>query len=312
MIYTVTLNPSLDYLVTTEGFQPGRVNRTRTERIVPGGKGINVSLVLAALGVESAALGFLAGFTGEEIQRSLKEQGIRTEFLVVEQGFSRINMKLRDGVSSEETEVNGIGPVVTTVDLEALMRQLDRLQKGDTLVLAGSIPGALPDTIYQDICERLQGRGIRLVVDTTGDRLMKVLPYHPFLIKPNHHELGDLFQVELRTREEVIPYAVKLRELGAVNVLVSLGKQGAVLAAEDGQVYQASAPEIPGEKIKNAVGAGDSMVAGFLSAMEYGETGDPDYKEGLAMGLCAGSASAYSEELATAEEVKYLRSRFSF
>ena len=309
MIYTVTLNPSLDYLVTAEVFVPGRVNRTNTERLLPGGKGINVSLVLAELGVETVALGFLAGFTGEEIQRTLRERGVQTDFLWVGQGFNRINVKLRDASSAEETEINGNGPVMGQKELAGLFAQLEQLSSEDTLVLAGSIPGSLPDTVYQDICEKLSDRGVRLVVDTTGKRLLNVLACHPFLIKPNHHELGELFGLELHRQEDVVPYAKKLQEQGARNVLISMGREGAVLVTEEGQVYQAPAPNPPGRQVKNAVGAGDSMVAGFLAALEGGKS---DYREALAMGLCAGSASAFSEELATREEVLELRSQFQF
>lgn len=321
MIYTVTLNPSLDYIVSVPDFRRGRVNRTGSERMYPGGKGVNVSQVLANLGHRSVALGFLAGFTGAEIEKQLQTRGIQTAFVQVKEGMSRINIKLQtrkgapEEAGIEETEINGAGPVVRPEELELLLGQLERLMPGDVLVLAGSIPSALPDTIYQDICRLLTGRGVHIVVDATGSLLMKVLEYRPFLIKPNHHELGELFGVELTDREEVVPYAKKLQELGAQNVLVSMGSRGAVLVAEDGKVYSSPAPKgVPGSQVKNAVGAGDSMVAGFLAGLleEGGEIagGAYDYREAFEMGLCTGSASAFSEELATREEVEALRAAF--
>lgn len=294
MIYTVTFNPSLDYIVSVENFQMGLTNRTTLESMFPGGKGINVSIVLKNLGIDNTALGFYAGFTGEEILRQIKEYGIKSEFILIEDGFSRINVKLK---SSDGTEINGSGPKIGEEKIEQLMERLLQLEDGDTLVLAGSIPASMPDDIYRKILERLKEKKIRIVVDATKDLLLNVLDYHPFLIKPNNYELGEIFGVELKTREEVIPYAKKLREKGAVNVLVSMAGEGAVLAAEDGMIYQSLAPK--GE-LKNGVGAGDSMVAGFLAGwMEKKE-----YKHAFYMGLAAGSASAFSENLATRKEVE--------
>lgn len=294
MIYTVTFNPSLDYIVSVENFQMGLTNRTTLESMFPGGKGINVSIVLKNLGIDNTALGFYAGFTGEEILRQIKEYGIKSEFILIEDGFSRINVKLK---SSDGTEINGSGPKIDEEKIEQLMERLLQLEDGDTLVLAGSIPASMPDDIYRKILERLKEKKIRIVVDATKDLLLNVLDYHPFLIKPNNYELGEIFGVELKTREEVIPYAKKLREKGAVNVLVSMAGEGAVLAAEDGMIYQSLAPK--GE-LKNGVGAGDSMVAGFLAGwMEKKE-----YKHAFYMGLAAGSASAFSENLATRKEVE--------
>lgn len=292
MIYTVTFNPSLDYIVAVENFACGTVNRSIDEKIFPGGKGINVSMVLKNLGFENTALGFLAGFTGDRVEQLLEEKGITTDFIPVA-GMSRINVKL---CSNEETEINGRGPVIAAADIEVLYEKLDALKADDILVLAGSIPSTMPTTIYMDIMQHLQGRGIRIVVDATKDLLKNVLAYQPFLIKPNNHELGELFGVELTTKEEVICYAKKLQEQGARNVLVSMAGAGAVLVAEDGSVYQAEAPK---GIVKNSVGAGDSMVAGFLAGyLEHG-----NYKEAFKMGICAGSASAFSEELATKNEV---------
>lgn len=294
MIYTVTFNPSLDYIVSVEDFKLGLTNRTSSELILPGGKGINVSTVLGNLGIENTALGFLAGFTGKEIERRLKEMGVASDFIEINEGVSRINLKLK---SIDGTEINGSGPVISPEDVEKLMEKLDKLGEGDVLFLAGSIPTSMPDDMYQKIMAKLDGKGVMIVVDATRDLLLNVLEYHPFLIKPNNHELGDIFGVKLSEREEVVPYAKKLQEKGAVNVLVSMAGKGAVLLAEDGSVYAAEAPK---GTLKNGVGAGDSMVAGFLAG--YGESGD--YEHAFRMGLAAGSASAFSEQLATKDEIK--------
>ncbi len=293
MIYTVTFNPSLDYFVTMDNFSLGRTNRTVTESMMPGGKGINVSAVLHNLGVDTTALGFIAGFTGEEILRKTMEMGFGCEFIRLNDGYSRINMKLKD---YDGTEINGKGPDITAKELEQLLTRLDSLKAGDGLVLAGSIPGSIPASIYRDICERLSGKGILFVVDATEKLLLNVLEYRPFLIKPNHHELGEIFGVELTSREEVVPYAKKLKEKGARNVLVSMSDKGAVLVAEDGQVYMLPAPQ---GRLINAVGAGDSMVAGFLAGWMQRH----DYAHAFRMGVAAGSATAFSELLATEEEI---------
>ena len=219
MIYTVTFNPSLDYIVSVENFRLGLTNRTSSELMLPGGKGVNVSTVLMNLGIENTALGFVAGFVGDEIIRRLEEMGVQNGFIRIEEGVSRINLKLK---SIDGTEINGQGPVISPEHVEELMKQLDRLGEGDVLFLSGSIPSSMPDDAYQKIMERLDGRGVQIVVDATKDLLLNVLEYHPFLIKPNNHELGEIFGVELKTREEVIPYAKKLQEKGAVNVLVSM------------------------------------------------------------------------------------------
>lgn len=259
MIYTVTFNPSLDYIVSVDNLTLGAVNRTNREIINPGGKGINVSLVLRNLGVDSTALGFMAGFTGEEISRRLEEQGIKSDFIRVENGLSRINVKVR---SNEESEINGMGPAIADGDIEKLYEQLEFLKDGDILVLAGSIPSVMPETMYSDIMNRLSGKKLKIVVDATRDLLVNVLKYHPFLIKPNNHELGEIYGVSLETRDDVVPYARKLQEEGARNVLISMAGEGAVLLTEDGQVYQSEAPE---GVVQNSVGAGDSMVAGFVA-----------------------------------------------
>lgn len=293
MIYTVTFNPSLDYIVSMKSFDMGMTNRTTQEQMLPGGKGINVSTVLTNLGHENTALGFVAGFTGDEIIRRLEEMKLRNDFIRIDNGFSRINVKLKD---YDGTEINGMGPVIDEASLKKLMDQLQTMKEGDTLVLAGSIPESMPSTIYHDIMEQLQGKGIRFVVDATQKLLMNVLPFHPFLIKPNNHELGEIFGVELKTRESVVPYARKLQEQGAVNVLVSMAGEGAVLLDENGEVHMHEAAK---GKLVNAVGAGDSMVAGFIAGYEEKK----DYEHAFRMGISAGSASAFSELLATKEEV---------
>lgn len=297
MIYTVTCNPSLDYIVSVEDFKLGMTNRTSREQMLPGGKGINVSIVLRNLGVESTAFGFLAGFVGAEIQRRMEETGCVTDFIPLEEGNSRINVKLR---SIDGTEINGQGPDISKQKVEELFAKMDKLKEGDVLVLAGSIPSSMPSTMYSDMMERLQGRNVMTVVDATNDLLLRVLQYHPFLIKPNNHELGEIFGVTLKKREEVVPYARKLQEAGARNVLVSMAGEGAVLVAEDGSVYSRPAPK---GVLVNGVGAGDSMVAGFLA----GWMKEHSYEEAFYMGLSAGSASAFSEFLATREEVMQVR-----
>lgn len=294
MIYTVTFNPSLDYIVSVEDFKLGLTNRTNSELLLPGGKGINVSTVLMNLGIESTALGFVAGFTGDEIVRRLEQMGVRNGFIKIEEGFSRINLKLK---SIDGTEINGQGPVIGETKVQSLMTQLDELGEGDVLFLSGSIPASMPDDAYQKIMERLDGKGVQIIVDATKDLLMNVLPHHPFLIKPNNHELGEIFGEELKSRESVVPYAKKLQEMGAKNVLISMAGEGAVLVAADGTVYEAPAPK---GTLVNGVGAGDSMVAGFMA----GWMEKQDYEYAFHMGVAAGSASAFSENLATKEEIQ--------
>ena len=296
MIYTVTFNPSLDYIVSVEDFKLGLTNRTSSELILPGGKGINVSTVLGNLGIENTALGFLAGFTGKEIERRLKEMGVASDFIEINEGVSRINLKLK---SIDGTEINGSGPVISPEDVEKLMEKLDKLGEGDVLFLAGSIPTSMPDDMYQKIMAKLDGKGVMIVVDATRDLLLNVLEYHPFLIKPNNHELGEIFDVELLTRESVVPYAKKLQEKGARNVLVSMAGEGAVLIDENGREYMSPVPK---GKVVNAVGAGDSMVAGFIA----GYLEKKDYEYAFHMGIASGSASAFSEQLATRAEVEAL------
>lgn len=293
MIYTVTFNPSLDYIVSVKDFKLGLTNRTDSELMLPGGKGINVSIVLKNLGIDNTALGFVAGFTGEEVVKRLEKFGVKNGFLEIPEGFTRINVKLK---SIDGTEINGQGPSISEEKIEQLMTRLDEMGEGDVLFLSGSIPASMPDDTYQKIMERLKGKGVLISVDATQELLLKVLPYHPFLIKPNNHELGEIFGVELKTRESVVPYGKKLQEMGAENVLVSMAGEGAVLIASDGQVYDAPAPK---GILKNGVGAGDSMVAGFMA----GWLERKEYQHAFYMGVAAGSASAFSEQLAVKEEI---------
>lgn len=296
VIYTVTFNPSLDYIVSVKDFRPGMTNRTSSELMLAGGKGINVSIVLGNLGIKSTALGFIAGFTGDEIVRRLHNGGINSEFIKINDGISRINIKLK---SIDGTEINGQGPNIDSSHIEQLMNRLRRLESGDVLVLAGSIPAGISDNIYKDIMDMLKDKGVQIVVDATSRLLTNVLEYNPFFIKPNQHELGDIFNVTLNTQEEVIPYALELKKMGAVNVCVSMGGKGAILVADDGNVYKAKAPD---GILKNSVGAGDSLVAGFLS----GWIEKKDYEYAFRKGVATGSASAFSERLATNGEVNDL------
>lgn len=299
MICTVTFNPSLDYIVRVDDMRLGVINRTTYEQVLPGGKGINVSIVLGNLGHESRALGFLAGFTGAEIARRVREAGVSADFIEVAEGMSRINAKIK---SNEETELNGQGPLITEADIEQLYSRLEVLSQDDTLVISGSVPSTLPGDMYERIMERLDGRGVRIVVDAERELLTRVLPYRPFLVKPNNIELGDIYGVKLETRADVIPYAKRMQQAGARNVLVSMAGEGGVLVAESGKVFDS--PAAKGEVV-NSVGAGDSSVAGFLAGLA--ETGS--YETAFRMALAAGSASAFSDHLATRPEVEELMAR---
>ena len=302
MIYTVTLNPSLDYVVDVDDFELGRTNRAVSERLYAGGKGINVSFVLKNLGFESTALGFSAGFTGEEIKKQIQERGITENLITVLNGQSRINIKLR---GQQETEINGMGPDIEKEHIQQLLKKLSVLSPGDYLILAGSVPMKINDTIYYDILKTLDKKGIKAVVDTTGDLLLNVLKYHPFLIKPNIHELSELFSTEIKTKEEVVQYGLKLQDMGAQNVIVSMAGDGAIFICENGEIYKSEAPK---GVVKNSVGAGDSMVAGFLAG--FCET--KDFAKAFKMGVCTGSASAFSEDLATKEQVRQVMDAHSF
>lgn len=299
MIFTVTFNPSLDYIVRVDEMRLGTINRTNYEQLLPGGKGINVSIVLGNLGHPSRALGFSAGVTGVALEKLLADAGVDADLVHVKEGFTRINAKVK---AVEETELNGQGPRIAPEDVDALFSKLDVLGQDDTLVISGSVSNTLPSDMYEQVMERLAGRGVRIVVDAERDLLTRVLPYRPFLVKPNNHELGDIFGVTLKTRDEVVPYARRMQEMGAQNVLVSMAGEGGVLVAADGQVYQSPAAK---GTVVNSAGAGDSCVAGFLAGLM--ETGS--YQTAFRMGLAAGSASAFSDHLATRPEVEDLMSR---
>ena len=297
MIYTMTFNPSIDYMVSVDHFQLGTVNRTSQEYLLPGGKGINVSIVLHNLGIDSTALGFIAGFTGKEIEnRVTNDFGVQCDFIDVENGYSRINFKMK---SDEESEVNGNGPMINKEHIDKLYNKLSCSQAGDILILSGSIPKCLSDDIYSEIMEKLADKNIEIVVDATGDLLMKVLKHKPFVIKPNNHELAEMFHVKLFGTQDIVKYAKKLQEMGAKNVLISMAGDGALYICENGKVYFSNAPK---GRVKNSVGAGDSMVAGFVAGYEKTK----DYVQAFRMGVATGSASAFSENLATASEVEKL------
>ena len=288
MIYTLTFNPALDYIITVDNLNLGLVNRTSSEEIYAGGKGINVSIVLNNLGVKNKALGFIAGFTGDEIENRVKEFGCDTDFIKLENGLSRINVKIK---SNEESEINGQGPEITDLNLQKLFDKLENLKSEDILVLAGSIPSSLPKDIYENILKRLDGRNIKFIVDATGDLLKNVLKYKPFLIKPNHHELSDLFNIEISSNAEIIFYAKKLKEMGARNVLISMASKGAIFIGENGDVLKSAVPK---GKLIHSVGAGDSMVAGFIA----GYSKNSDLEEAFKLSIATGSASAFSKGLA--------------
>ena len=295
MIYTVTFNPAIDYIVHTGTMQVGQVNRSQGEELYFGGKGINVSFVLHELGLPSKALGFVAGFTGAAIEAGIQEQGIATDFVHLDSGFSRINVKIKSG---EETELNGQGPNIAEAAVAELFEKLNQLQDGDILILAGSIPNTMPADSYEKILAHLSDKNIKVVVDATKDLLLKVLPYHPFLIKPNNHELGELFGVTLHSIEEIATYAKKLQEMGAQNVLISMAGDGALLIDETGKQHVCGVCK---GTVKNSVGAGDSMVAGFVAGSMHG-----DYEAALKLGTAAGGATAFSEGLAQRAEIERL------
>lgn len=301
MVYTVTFNPAVDYVIHTDEIIAGGVNRTRSEEIYFGGKGINVSTVLSRLGVKSRALGFVAGFTGDAIEKGAAEKGIETDFVHLKNGFSRINVKIKSGSAAlpcTETEINGQGPEIDCEALDLLFDKLDDISDGDTIILAGSIPSSMPDDIYERILERLQNKNIKVVVDATKDLLTNVLKYKPFLVKPNNHELGDIFGVTLKTHGEIAEYAQKLRDMGARNVLVSMAGDGALLLDENGTTRICCACR---GTVKNSVGAGDSMVAGFVAGLEQN-----DYEYALKLGTAAGGATAFSDGLAEKELIDEL------
>lgn len=295
MIYTVTFNPAIDYVVRTGEMKIGATNRSNSEEIYFGGKGINVSMVLKELDMPSIALGFVAGFTGVAIEKGVQEAGIETDFVHLENGFSRINVKIK---SSQETELNGQGPHITERAIRELFAKLDCLKDGDTIVLAGSIPNTLPADIYEQILQYLSGKNIKAVVDATGELLLRVMKFKPFLVKPNNHELGELFNVTLQTNEEIAQYARKLQEMGARNVLVSMAGDGALLIDENGKEHFC---DVCKGTVRNSVGAGDSMVAGFLAGSK-----DGDYEFALKLGTATGGATAFADGLAKREDIDRL------
>ncbi len=297
MIYTVTFNPAIDYVVRmSDELLPGMTNRSDSEECYFGGKGINVSTILKNLGLDNTALGFVAGFTGDAIEKSVNERGIKADFIKLKNGISRINVKIK---GQAETEINAQGPMIPEEDQKKLFDKLNTLKDGDILILAGSIPNSLPSDVYEKIIALVNDRKIEVVVDATKDLLKNVLKYHPFLIKPNNHELGEMFGTVLKTDEEIEAHAKKLQELGARNVLISMAGDGAMLITEAGEKYRVGVPK---GKVKNSVGAGDSMVAGFVAG--YLKTGS--YEEALKMGTAAGSATAFSDDLATGEAINEL------
>ena len=301
MIYTVTFNPALDYIIRVDDLQSKDINRTRSEEIHYGGKGINVSVILTRLGVENKALGFVAGFSGKQIEDMLVSDGIKTDFVHLKEGYTRINVKIK---CDRELDINANGPEIKREEVDALFEKLEELKSGDYLILAGSIPKALPDNMYEKILERLDGKGVNFVVDATGDLLKNVLKYKPFMVKPNHHELGEIFGVGITALEDIEKYAKKLQEMGAKNVLVSRGKDGAALIDEFGKVHTMG--NVPG-KIISSVGCGDSMVAGFVA----GYAKEKDYAYALKLGSACGNATAFSSGLATKNEIdKMLQSEY--
>lgn len=296
MFYTVTLNPALDYILQVDDFGIGKINRTKTEKILPGGKGLNVSMVLKNLEIDTVAIGFIAGFTGDELRKQMEQKGVKTEFIKVQNGITRINVKIS---SNQETALNGIGPDIDEKDIEELLQKINEITSDDLVILSGNIPKSIPKNIYPIICDILEKNNVTFVVDATRELLIDVLKYKPFLIKPNKEELEETFKVKITTKDELVTYAKKLQDMGAQNVLISLGGDGAILLNKEGKVYYSKAPK---GKVINTVGAGDSMVAGFLAG--YKKT--KDYEQAFKMGIATGSASAFSMDLATAKEVEDL------
>ena len=296
MIYTVTLNPSIDYVIKVDKLTTGKINRVNEEHVYPGGKGINVTRILKNLDNDNIALGFVSGFTGDYIINSLQELNLKSDFIKVKEGFTRINVKVK---SEEETEINGQGPKISEEELNQFYKVIDKLVDGDILILSGSIPSCLDERLYENIMQRVEDRDIKVIVDATKNLLLNVLKYKPFLIKPNNHELAEMFNVELNSTDDVVFYARKLKEMGAQNVLISMGKDGALLVTENDEVFASSVAK--GEVV-NSVGAGDSMVAGFVA----GYLKSNSYEEALRLGAASGGATAFSSDLATREFIDKL------
>ena len=296
MIYTVTLNPSIDYVIKVDKLTTGNINRVNEEHVYPGGKGINVTRILKSLDNDNIALGFVSGFTGDYIINSLQELNLKSDFIKVKEGFTRINVKVK---SEEETEINGQGPKISEEELNQFYKVIDKLVDGDILILSGSIPSCLDERLYESIMKKVEDRDIKVIVDATKNLLLNVLKYKPFLIKPNNHELAEMFNVELNSTEDVVFYAIKLKEMGAQNVLISMGKDGALLIDSKGKIYLSNAPY---GDVVNTVGSGDSMVAGFIS----GYLKSNSYEEALRLGAASGGATAFSSDLATREFIDKL------
>lgn len=301
MIYTVTLNPSIDYVVRLDSLVTGITNRTTSEEYYFGGKGINVSCVLAELDLESTAFGFVAGFTGDAIEKGIRNDKIITDFIKLEKGISRINIKIKAG---EETEINCQGPHIEESELERLLNKVDRINDGDTIVIAGNVPNTMPDDVYERILERIKDRKVRIVVDATKKLLLNSLKYKPFLIKPNRQELSEIFETEISTESDIEKYANELRKMGAQNVLISLGGDGAMLIDEFGQKHKQGVLK---EKVINTVGSGDSMVAGFIAGYEK----EHSYPYALKLGSVCGNATAFLSGLATKEKINELLAKFN-
>lgn len=295
MIYTITFNPALDYIIKIQNLKTGEINRSEKENTLPGGKGINVSIVLKTLGINSTALGFKAGFVGEEIERRVKEYGIKTDFIKIETDVSRINVKITE--LYKETAINSKGPFIDKNYIELLYEKIEEIENGDILVLSGSVPKGITNDVYENICKKVEKKDIKIIVDSTGELLLKTLKYKPFLIKPNKEELGEIFGIKISSQEEAIKYAKKLQLKGAKNVLVSLGNMGAVLLDENGYSYKMKA--LNTENAINTVGAGDSMIAGFI----YGYQEFHNYEKALKMGIAAATATTNSEFLATNQQI---------
>lgn len=304
MIYTITFNPALDYTVQVEKFEIGKINRTKSENILAGGKGLNVSIILKRLGIENTALSFIAGFTGKELERKIQQYNIKTEFIETVKGYTRINVKIsslekNSLIQESETALNGNGPEITENDIEKLLQKIQNINSNDIVILSGNIPKCINENIYEIICKELDGKNVKFVVDASQKLLMNCLKYKPFFIKPNKEELEETFNTKIETKEEIIIYAQKLQEKGAQNVLISLGGEGAILLTEKKEVYYSNTPK---GQVINTVGAGDSMVAGFVA----GYLKKQDYKEALKLGIASGSATAFSAGLALKEKIDEL------
>lgn len=295
MIYTLTLNPALDYTIKLENLYLGKINITKETEILPGGKGINVSTVLKNLEIESIAIGFISGFTGKEIERKLNENNIKTEFIGLENQNSRINIKIIE--KTKETAINTKGPNILKEDIEKLYKKIEKIEDGDFLVLSGSIPNGIDQDIYEKICEKLKNKNIKIIVDSTNDLLLKTLKFKPFLIKPNKPELEEIFKTKIKNKKEAIKYAQILQEKGAKNIIVSMGEEGAIFIDENKNKYNIGA--LKPKKIVNTVGAGDSMIAGFLAGfLKY-----KNYEKALKLGISSATATVSTIYLGTKEEI---------